>query len=347
MTTKHEILPAGLVEHARRRGGVFTTTVAEGTFGVRGFRDAIERNECHRIRPGLYSLTPELDTNAKVWAGLQMGGSAATLGLAAADWVRGQGPEPEFIDVWVGARNLADRGPWRFHSGIPDDLQSSQAVNEAFGRLLVTRDPDKDLALKLAGRALKLEDRERFLWLCEDGNATDGQSAFETRLNNEVLLPHGLPILEWESVPDGKPHEVRALLAGMTVGIQFDGSLPRENGYLFSPPGYSRFSPNADATDTSAPLVLGWSDIEDRACRTAGSVARRLRAKGWQGELMECKRCAPPKARYGYSDYAEYAEYRNSTECPSCGSQLVQLWRRPQLEPDPEPVAASYLRSVW
>ncbi|MCC2592210.1 hypothetical protein LKO27_02075 [Tessaracoccus sp. OS52] len=323
MTTNYEILPQGLVSHARLRGGVFTSAHAQ-KFGIQQFSGAIARGECHRQRPGLYSLAAELDTAGKVWAGLLIAGPSAALGLAAAAWVRGQGPEPEFIDVWTGYRKLSDRGPWRFHPGSPEDTQSTDAVNDAFGRLLVSPAPDTSLAQKLAGRALRLQDRERFLWLCEEGSAADGISAFESRLNRDVLLPHGLPFLDWENFPDGKPHDVQALLRGVDVNIRFDGSIPREDNrhqWLRS------LSSSEDPADPGKPLVLSWGDVVDLPCRVAGLLARRLRARTWRGELLDCTKCSPQVSMYSRTGHGDE---RSLTECPSCGSRLVQLWRLPE-----------------
>lgn len=318
--TDYKVLPPPLVTHAGLRGGVFTNSDAT-RFGLRGFTAALRSGECFRVHPGLYSLHPELDVAGRIWAGLKLGGPAATLGLGAAAWVRGQGPEPDVIDVWCGRRNLKDRGPWRFHSGEPDEVQSCEAVDEAFGRFLLSPTADAGLARKLAGRALRLRDRERFLELCTAPRA-EGRSAFETALNRDVLLAHGLPLLEWAPLPDGTQHSVRAALFGVDVNLHFDGSLTGRN----LRPSYGWMGrPHHD--DPEEPQLFGWPDVLETPCLVAGKIARRLRARAWQGEVLDCRNCTMSPSAFSMM---REEDGRSLTECPTCGSQLVQLWRMPE-----------------
>lgn len=319
--TEFEILPAPLVDHARLRGGVFTSHAAR-RFGLHQYAAAIRAGECHRVHQGLYSLEEELDAAGRVWAGLQLAGRGATLGLDAAAWVLGKGPEPEVVDVFCGTRNLKDRGPWRFHTGQPEEKQSTTAVNEAYGRLLLTPSFDRALAQKLAGRSLRLSDRERFLELCTASRA-EGRSVFETRFNRDVTLAHGLPLLDWRPLPDGKDHLLAAALFGVDVNVRIDGSLPHRG---LQP--LHRWSRGELPDDPDAPLVLSWSDVEEDPCLVAGAVARRLRVRAWQGEVLDCSNCTTSTSSFSMM----HGEDRRSVaQCPSCGSRLVQLWRMPEV----------------
>lgn len=317
--TDYKILPAPLVTHAGLRGGVFTTADAH-RFGLHEFAAAMDSRECFRLRPGLYSLQPELDAAGRVWAGLKIAGPSATLGLAAAAWVRGQGPEPDVIDVWCGHRTLKNRGPWRFHRGDPDEVQSSEAVNEAFGKLLVAPTVDVPLAQKLAGRALRLQDRERFLELCTTRTA-EGRSVFETTFNRDVMLAHGLPLLEWHPLPEGGTHALSATLFGVDVNLHLDASLP----HPMLRPAYAWGGPYRDTNDEpDEPQVISWPDVTEDPCLVAGKVARRLRARAWQGEVLDCRKCTVSPSAFSM---VRNEDRRSLTQCPTCGSQLVQLWR--------------------
>lgn len=318
--TEFEILPAPLVTHARLRGGVFTSQAAR-RFGLHQYAPAIRAGECHRLHQGIYSLEKELDAAGRVWAGLQLAGGGAMLGLDAAAWVLGKGPEPDAVDVFCGTRNLKDRGPWRFHTGQPDEKQSSTAVNEAYGRLLLAPNFDQALAQKLAGRSLRLSDRERFLELCTAPRA-DGRSVFETGFNRHVALAHGLPLLDWRPLPDGKDHLLAAALFGVDVNVRLDGSLPHRGLEPFH-----RWSPS-ESPDPDAPLTLSWADVKEAPCLVAGAVARRLRLRAWQGEVLDCRNCTTSASSFSMM---EGEDRRSVTKCPSCGSRLVQLWRMPEV----------------
>lgn len=318
--TDYQILPAPLVTHAGLRGRVFTSNDA-GRFGIHEFGPALAAEECFRIRPGLYSLEPELDAAGRVWAGLLIAGDGAALGREAAEWVRGQGPEPEVVDVWCGTRNLKDRGPWRFHKGEPEDVQSREAINETFGKLLVSRELDTKLAQKLAGRSLRLADRERFLRLCVDP-PSEGRSVFEATFNRDVMLAHGLPLLDWTPLEDS-PHVVAATLFGVDVNLHLNASLPHRN----LNPYYSWDRHNRNNDDPDQPQLLSWSDVVEDPCLVAGKVARRLRARAWQGEVLDCRRCTTSPSTFSMM---RDDDRRSLTECPTCGSQLVQLWRMPE-----------------
>lgn len=314
----YKILPDPLVRFALLRGGVFTNTEAH-RFGIHEFAAATAAGECFRVRPGIYSLEAELDAAARVWAGLKLAAPDATLGLGAAAWVRGQGPEPQEVDIWCGSRNLKDRGPWRFHKGDPDEVQSCEAVNEAYGALLVARSPDLGLARRLGSRALRLTDRERFLEMCTT-EVSEGRSLFETVFNRDVALAHGLPVLDWEPTAGEPPHLVRATVRGVGVQLGFDGSvvgrfLRRNYGW-----GRSRV-PNEDPDQ---PQLIAWEDVVDDPCLVAGRVARRLRAAGWQGELLDCRQCTTSPSEFSMM---RENDRRSLTECAGCGAQLVQLWR--------------------
>lgn len=318
--TDYTILPEPLVNHANLRGGVFTSADA-GRFGLYEFAGAMAADECFRIRPGLYCLEPELDAAARVWAGLLIAGAGATLGREAAAWVRGQGPEPEVIDVWCGPRSLKDRGPWRFHKGEPADVQSREAVNEAFGKLLVTGSMDTKLAQKLAGRSLRLQDRERFLELCT-ATTSEGRSVFEATFNRDVMLAHGLPLLDWNPLADSQ-HVVAAGLFGVDVNLHFDGSLPQRNLKPYTSWGRSEYRRD----DPDEPQLISWPDVLEAPCLVAGKVARRLRARAWQGEVLDCRKCTTSPSAFSMM---REKDRRSLTECPTCGSQLVQLWRMPE-----------------
>lgn len=45
------------------------------------------------------------------------------------------------------------------------------------------------------------------------------------------------------------------------------------------------------AVDGGETVRLGWGQVVERPCRTAGRVAAVLQRRGWAGELMECSEC--------------------------------------------------------
>lgn len=285
----NQTLPEDFVRYARLRGGVFTSSDARAhnVFSPQ-ITAAVRSEQAHRVTPGLYSLSPTLDTTGQLWAGLLHAGPDSALGGASAAYARGEGPVPEIIDIWTGRRTLKDRLNWSLHPGCPTEQDDPHDVDQVFGLLASSRDVDPVDIVERAQRLLALTDRNRMLSLL-DPPAVEGLSAAESLFLRNVELRHGLPRPEWHTTPTDQGQHLVARYPRHDVAVVIDAGNVERAVSRWNDTGSHRVSyAGADIV-----LHLTWRDITQRACRTGYKVAELLWRSGWMGIFPECDGCSP------------------------------------------------------
>lgn len=260
MNTTTHLLPEEFVRHASLRGGIFTSEMSRKLgLSETELRNAVAKKACHRIRPGLYSLEPELDVRALAWAGLHIAGPESSLGGDIAAHIRGEGPEPEVIDVYTGYRRLKSRGEWQFHPGEPDGSDSSEAIAEMLRRLASIDGNITDEARELSELVLRLVEREALLDLAEQ-ERLPGHSVLTTRFLARVALPHELTSPRWAA--SGKP--------GIAVGTWDERRLrlfvdftPKIRNY------WNRPSQHLNMAEEFMEVRTTWDEFDATPCRVA------------------------------------------------------------------------------
>lgn len=311
-----------LVRRAELQAGVFTKRQANDAHTPdSALTHVVAEGTCHRVLPGLYSLSPTLTVRARIWTGLLLGGPDAALGGAAARFVLGHGPVPDMIDVWTGHRSRSDRGCWRFHTGSPpaDPEAEVDELIPVVSGLLTTRDLTRATVSAHCERQLHGSARERILALSEF-EADVGCSVLESRWHSGVSLPHGLPPLTWSGFDAQRSaivgsHEDTGV--ELEIGLFNRGHPDRRSWDTWGTPWFHRrFATRIGGQPT---LDVDWDDVVHQPCEVAAELWMLLLQAGFRCEPQTCGGCARTTYERSWNDVPP------TTSCPACGSRLTAL----------------------
>ncbi len=276
-------------------------------------RRLIRRRELATVHPGVYvDHTGEPVWVQRAWAAVLHAWPAALAGEAALRAHEGPGkrPDPARIEVVVARTRTVlappgvkvkriDRLDLRvvWSVGPPrlryDDAAIEVACRSAsdFDALRVLADVvqgRRSTAARLASELAARGRAPRRVWLTGVlGDIADGScSVLEHGYLTRVLRPHGLPLGE-RQVRDGRADRVayRDVEHDDGLVVELDGRLVHDS---------ARQRDLDMERDLDAALVgkdtvrLGWGQVFDRPCRTAGKVAGLLVARGWAGRAHPC-----------------------------------------------------------
>ena len=297
-------LPDELLALAHAQGGVVTAAQAfRAGVSEQVIRGMARDGRWHRLANGIYSLEPD-GWLPRVWAGVLVGGTTATLGGLAAAHLHGMADEPDIIDVWTSDGTQPRRkGPWRFRRGVRKRLGAPPraSVEETTLDLCAGATPDEQsawLAKALTnrrttpqrlGRALdqapRLKGRAGIRELLEVV-AGGTESPLEVRYLRDVERAHGLPEGQRQkSMSHGTRSDV--LYEAYAVIVELDGRLGHRG------PGERRDAWR-DAQHLAQGLVtlrFGWADVAHQPCEVASAVAEVLRSRGWLGSELPASCC--------------------------------------------------------
>lgn len=128
--------------------------------------------------------------------------------------------------------------------------------------------------------------RRKFLLLVLEDVAAGAYSVLEHRYLTRVERPHGLPTAERQRrVTPGRAVGYRDVeYLGTATVVELDGRL----GHQWQQDRWTDLDRDVDAAVAGDLTIrLGWRQVLD-PCRTAGVVARLLKARGWTGEVRGC-----------------------------------------------------------
>ncbi|MCL2785142.1 MAG: endonuclease domain-containing protein [Propionibacteriaceae bacterium] len=259
-----------------------------------------------RIVPGYYAVTPD-SWMQRAWAGVLIGGPKALLGGEAALHAMGLWKEPQEIVVYVGrTAGFPQDERWRFiraerhraKYGLIPHTTLDEAVID------VAQEWSVDALVALVGNVVtsgrttvtalqdELESRARhrqrrlvtdILADVEDGTT----SALEYRYRYGVEKPHRLPRPARQVAPFQK-YRVDNWYEAQKLIVEVDG-LAYHSGVAASTDMDRDNYHSAQGVQT---LRFTWNHIVTNPCQTAHTVATALTARGWQGQIRRCPRCA-------------------------------------------------------
>lgn len=117
----------------------------------------------------------------------------------------------------------------------------------------------------------------------EEGATT----VLEVRALRTVFRPHGLPTGTWQVRVGSLGYVVDALLPGDVV-LELDG----RRGHVEEGAFRDRRRDNAHAGSGMVTLRFGWAEVAQDPCGVARQILEVLRARGWDGDVVEHRPCA-------------------------------------------------------
>lgn len=276
----------------------------------------LRRREWVRVLPGVYlNHTGEPTWLQRAWAGVLFHWPAALAGMSAIRACVGPGwqrhddaapielavPQrrhtvPRAGDVLHRPTDFADRVQW---SAAPPRIRLEQAGVDVAARqpdtfamvglladLCRTRRTTPERLLRTIAARGRISHRATLTGILTD--IDEGTcSVLEHGFLHLVEIPHGLPHPSRQ-----RPHRS---IGGLSLrDVEYDGLglIVELDGRLFHDTARQR---DADlerdlvaAVDAEVTVRLGWGQVFDRSCRTAGHLGRIMRSRGWTGRPTPC-----------------------------------------------------------
>jgi len=267
-------------------------------------RRMVRRRELTRVHPGVYvDHTGPLTWMQRAWAGVLAVWPAA---LAAESVVSPGGPvvvavdrnrrvtRPQGVRV-VHVTDLHGLVRWnlgpprvRFDEAVLDLAAAAPSELAATGVLadaVQSRQTTADRLLAALDQRRRIRRRTFLTAVLRD--VRDGtHSALEHGYLTRVERPHGLPVALRQHPGVGLYRDV-TYAEGDTY-VELDGRTFHDNARSRDADLDRDLDAAADGRET---LRLGWGQVFDRPCATAGKVAVVLRARGWTGTFRRCPAC--------------------------------------------------------
>ena len=140
--------------------------------------------------------------------------------------------------------------------------------------------------------------RRKFLERCLDDLAQGTCSVLEHGYLVRVERPHGLPTARRQArASAGGPIYRDVLYEDFGLAVELDGRLFHDTAAARDADLDRDLSAAVGGLQTHR---LGWGQVFERPCRTAGRLAQLLGQRGWQSELRSCRDCpeaAVPRMR--------------------------------------------------
>lgn len=299
-----QTLPAAASQLAQAQAGILSHNYLVGL----GMTPTVIRRlaaDWDRLGRGLYCLQrPTWDS--AVWAGLFHAGPSGTAGGLAAAHLHGWEPaEPADVTIW-STRSLKALpvGQWRvnFRIGerrgrgdptrsLPEDTildaaheTTPDGIVHLLSRALSQRSTTVPRLLDALGTRTRQRHSRLIRAACMHG--MDGiESILEWRYSREVEAAHGLP-RPMRQVELSVFSREDIYYRDYGVVIHLDGRLGHEA------PHRDRRRDNRHAIHHGViTLRYGWHEVIADPCGVAAEIARCLRARGWDGEPLRCRRC--------------------------------------------------------
>ncbi|SDB79792.1 Protein of unknown function [Raineyella antarctica] len=290
-----------------------------------GFTDAMIRNRARdgqwrALGRGIYRLAPDplAWQHYVVAAGLAYGQGAAVGGRAAAYVWRLVDSPPRTVTVRVPGTHVRDgtglwvprtdrlgrceqAGPVSDKVRLPWRVRMTSMEDTVLDLLSEIEDEDEVVALLTGALGLfgwaatgldywsrqraRLPHRALLRDILDEANGA--RSVLEYRYRRDCERVHGLPVGELQAaIRSGALHDV-AYREYRTL-VELDGARYHS--------GQARFRDmkrdNKSSVLGFTTLRYGWSDVAIRPCEVAAEVAQVLKANGWQGSPLRCRRCA-------------------------------------------------------
>ncbi|WP_116115195.1 type IV toxin-antitoxin system AbiEi family antitoxin domain-containing protein [Austwickia chelonae] len=281
-----------------------------------------------RIERGIYLLVPHADVipwEAKVWAGVLLGGPGAHVGGPTAailhglitdeDLRRQRAAAPslllkarEAVHVFVPRRKLLDRGDFTFQEVTPGERETPSpahpprtGITDTVLDLCALGDVDETATWVSRACQRRLSTPEEILRRLEArprlkhadvirAIAQDADQGVTTELERrgrrDVIRAHGLPTGIWQmEVFTGTIADLA--YPEHRILVEFDGRIGHQEEGAFR----DRRRDNGNLLRGWTTLRFGWWEVTGDPCGCARQLFRVLQARGWPGRTTPCRRC--------------------------------------------------------
>lgn len=303
----------------RQDGTISRTQLREHELAAHDIERMLRRRELAQLLPGAFvDHTGKPTWRQRAWAGIHHFGPAALAGRSALrsaigpTWRHHEDAAPIELVIPADVRRRPVPGYVVRRSRRYDDLVvahvSPRRMRVEHAALLVAADlgePDavqlladacqsrRTTASRIVDAASSLRGLRRGAWLTEVLHDIDTGtcSVLEHGYLHRVERPHGFPVATRQRAVHKGRRDVEYLELGQVVEL---------DGRLFHDSAEQRdvdLDRDLDtAVDRQHAVRLGWGQVFDRPCRTAGRIGVLLSQRGWPGPVQECSpSCEAPQ----------------------------------------------------